>query len=719
MKTKQTILIASSSMLAAGMAHGAIHYYYVNQAYNPSSSGYNLDLNDDGTNDYRIFFDANNANKPCVQGTYTGSGSSYPGSFPNPTPYVLNELDTNPGYPANPGSNDSNGVPVTPIGTTITSQFTVGAFPLSIGDPGGDEHGKNEGYLCQNGETTEVGQWPTSGETNGYVGLAMVDNSFTPAVTNYGWVHLDLNYTQPTAELTIIDYAYQDIAGSNIVTGDTGFINPVIIVPPTNQTAVAGSTVTMNVFASGNPTPAYQWMAGAVGSGHYTNVPNAGDFSGANTPTLIISNVLPANQLDYVVVLTNNYGSTSSPPATLTVLGAGVVGPIPLQQVIYAGYPAQFTVTDLGGGTITNQWQFNAAGLINGGVYSGVTTTNLLISSVSPAEAGKYSAIVGSPYQSVASGVALLGVAYPDGSLYESAVLANGAVDYYRMDEISGTNAWDFIGGKTGSYETNPVLGQSGPTPATGFAGFTSTNYAGAFSVLDTNAYITLPPWNLNTNTVTITAWIYPQFNQGNAGIVFSAGVGTNVYGLRYDGSYTDNTNGIDDGDIGYSWNNDYNVGTWDSGITAPHDEWSLVALAVSPTNAVLYIINADDGMESAVHTYNHPPGTFNAPEYIGAFPSGGAIGNNNFNGNIDEVAIFDSTLSSNQVYALYESALGQPVPPALTITPVAGSVQVRWTGGMLLQATNLPGPWLTNTAATSPYIVSPTSPAQFFRAKQ
>jgi hypothetical protein len=96
-----------------------------------------------------------------------------------------------------------------------------------------------------------------------------------------------------------------------------------------------------------------------------------------------------------------------------------------------------------------------------------------------------------------------------------------------------------------------------------------------------------------------------------------------------------------------------------------------------------------------------------------------GPLGNHNFNGNIDEVAIFNSTLSSDQVYSLYQSALGQVVPPALTITPVPGGSQIRWTGGTLLQSTNLLGPWITNPAATSPYTVSPTNPQQFFRAGQ
>jgi len=721
MKKNKTILIASSSMMAAGVAHGAIVYTYVNQSYDPASSGYNLDLDGNGTADYKIFFDANNSTKPCVLGTFTGSGSSYPGSFPNPTPYVLNELDMNAGYPANPNNNENNGLPVMTFGTPITSQTIAGAYSLSIGDPAGDKYGKNEGYLHVNGDQMQVGQWPSSVDTVGYVGLVMVDNSVSPANTNYGWVHLDLNYTQLTAELTVIDYAYQTIANSNILAGDAGFTNPVIIVSPTNQTLVAGSTVTMNVYAFGNPTPAYQWMSGPAGSSNYTNVPNAGNFFGVNTPTLVISNVVPADQLDYVVVLTNIYSSTNSPPATLTVNGAGVAGPAPSQQFIYAGFPAQFTVTDLGGGTITNQWQFKGANLSNVGVYSGATTTNLLISSVNSADAGNYQAFVSTPYGSVPSSVASLGIVYPDGSLYESNVLAFGAVDYYRLDETSGTNAWDFIGGKNGTYGPDAVLGAAGPTAATGFPGFASTNYAATFFYSDPNDLLPLLPWNLDTNTITITAWIYPNpaVNENNGGIVFYANTNNMVCGIRYDGGYG-NTNGISDGNIGYNWGNVLGTYDWNSGITAPHNQWSLVALAVSPTNATLYIYSAS-GLQSATNYTSNPPVLFNGTEYIGTYPEEGALGNNNFVGNIDEVAIFPSTLSPYQIMALYDAGLNIVLPPPpspITISSVGTNIQLQWTGGTLLQATNLLGPWMTNTTAKSPYTVSPTNAQEFFRTQ-
>ena len=52
-----------------------------------------------------------------------------------------------------------------------------------------------------------------------------------------------------------------------------------------------------------------------------------------------------------------------------------------------------------------------------------------------------------------------------------------------------------------------------------------------------------------------------------------------------------------------------------------------------------------------------------------------------------------------------------------LAIQSVAGkNLQLIWSQGVLLQAANLAGPWITNTAAVSPFTVSPTAPQMFYR---
>jgi hypothetical protein len=93
---------------------------------------------------------------------------------------------------------------------------------------------------------------------------------------------------------------------------------PIILTEPVSQTAPVGSTVSFTVSAL--DATGYRWQAGVPGSGVYTNLLNAGQFSGVTTTTLTISSVNTNNNLDIVVVVSNGSGSvTSAPPANLTV----------------------------------------------------------------------------------------------------------------------------------------------------------------------------------------------------------------------------------------------------------------------------------------------------------------------------------------------------------------------------------------------------------------
>jgi hypothetical protein len=93
---------------------------------------------------------------------------------------------------------------------------------------------------------------------------------------------------------------------------------PLILNPPASQTSPLGANLSFIVSAV-NAT-GYQWQGGAPGSGVYTNLLNAGQFGGVNTPNLTISGVTTNNNMDIIVVVSNGSGSvTSAPPANLTV----------------------------------------------------------------------------------------------------------------------------------------------------------------------------------------------------------------------------------------------------------------------------------------------------------------------------------------------------------------------------------------------------------------
>jgi len=58
------------------------------------------------------------------------------------------------------------------------------------------------------------------------------------------------------------------------------------------------------------------------------------------------------------------------------------------------------------------------------------------------------------------------------------------------------------------------------------------------------------------------------------------------------------------------------------------------------------------------------------------------------------------------------------PIPPQITSHWNGSQLTLSWSnGGQLLEATNVTGPWSTNTAAVSPFIITPNAPRKFYRA--
>ena len=139
-----------------------------------------------------------------------------------------------------------------------------------------------------------MGDWGVNNYTEGYVGLEMYDNSGL-SKTNFGWVRLI--YDRWAKVLTLVDYAYESTPGVGIIAGatnDTGA--PIIYALPQSQTVSVGARVPLNVVALASPAPAYQWRAGPVGQGVYTNLTDAGSISGSGTATLTINGVTPSQQ---------------------------------------------------------------------------------------------------------------------------------------------------------------------------------------------------------------------------------------------------------------------------------------------------------------------------------------------------------------------------------------------------------------------------------------
>ena len=87
---------------------------------------------------------------------------------------------------------------------------------------------------------------------------------------------------------------------------------PQIIAPPTNQTALPGTTVEFTVVATGPAPLSYQWLFDG------TNLTDNAQITGSQSNVLTLTSVTIGNAGTYEVVVSNAYGSNSA-FATLTV----------------------------------------------------------------------------------------------------------------------------------------------------------------------------------------------------------------------------------------------------------------------------------------------------------------------------------------------------------------------------------------------------------------
>jgi hypothetical protein len=382
----------------------------------------------------------------------------------------------------------------------------------------------------------------------------------------------------------------------------------------------------------------------------------------------------------------------SSYPTNLAAGGSGSITVRPYSQApvvtsqpgsvfVYSGGSARFSVGAAGAPPFTYQWQKNGAPLTDGGNISGSTTPTLVINNVSAGDATTYNVVVSNAVSSATSDSGILTLITPSGS-YETAVAAAHPFAFYQFNETGdpasyGLVALDNAGGYNGVYGNavqngNTNYNISGPRASDGFAGFGSDNLAASFTNGARGSLVSVTPWALNTNTVTIMAWVKPSGPQvGFEGIVFCRGVDT-IAGLNYSG----NTDGAGNFTLGYTWNNEPETYNWNSGLVAPLDQWSLVALVVTPANATIYLMNTN-GLVSATHDYSHVVQSFNGTTLIGDDSNDGGNGARGFNGVLDDVAVFNSALSKSQLVSLLSPANGGVTNfgPVIAAQPASASL--------------------------------------------
>ncbi len=148
----------------------------------------------------------------------------------------------------------------------------------------------------------------------------------------------------------------------------------------------------------------------------------------------------------------------------------------------------------------------------------------------------------------------------------------------------------------------------------------------------DDPGYIALPPLNLTTNQLTITAWIKPDGIQTDYSSIFMNDGDAAGFDFLPDNNH-----------LGYHWPG--GQWWWDSGLTVPSGQWSYVAMVVTPTSISLYL----NGVK-ATQNFTVPPVNFNSGIRLGSYKGWGG---RYVKGNIDEVCVFNASLTQSQIREL------------------------------------------------------------------
>jgi hypothetical protein len=284
---------------------------------------------------------------------------------------------------------------------------------------------------------------------------------------------------------------------------------PTLSTQPAGATVPAGATATFTAAAGGTPSPTYQWQESANGGTTWTDLTDQTGISGSATATLSVTASSSVSGYEFEVVVTNAAGSVTSNPVTLTVTVLPTITSQPVRESVTAGQSATFTVGDTGSPTPAVQWQVSLNGgnswtnLGNGDGFSGVTTTELSISSTTVAQSGdEFRAVLTNAAGTVTSAAAGLSVTAIAPTITTQpasvAVVLNGQATFTVA--ASGTTPFTYQWNFNGS----PITDAGSPSYT--IASVQASN-AGNYTVTVTNAggSVTSNGATLTVNPVTPT----------------------------------------------------------------------------------------------------------------------------------------------------------------------------------------------------------------------
>ena len=241
-------------------------------------------------------------------------------------------------------------------------------------------------------------------------------------------------------------------------------------------------------------------------------------------------------------------------------------------------------------------------------------------------------------------------------SSYGDTVLSQGASLYWPLNETAGTTAYDYAGFNDGTLNTGVTTGAAGA-----ITGDTAMTFSGALGG-DLAGQSTLTP----PNTFTAEAWFKTTSVQGGRILGFSD-LATENSAHRDRQIYMSNTGKLSFGVYSNAANfltssKSYNDGVWHQAVAV-----------LSPAGMSLYVDGARVGQRSDVTFGEMYPGYWKiGGDSTGGWNNAGTSGY--FAGSIDEVSIYPTALSFQQINAQY-AASGRSITTAAAPSDAYGAM--------------------------------------------